>query len=188
MEVESSSSLLYARFPRLFFSTPAISTLALLHHESRSTMRISLFALAIGAISQVRAQAHINLTAAAELPPCVIQCAVAVYPSLNCTPADPCYCAKTGPVADALLACVTRACDGFKESLQGLRFQAESCGWERDRNVGPQTRDLANSLFGLASFFLFGRIASRWPRWGGAGYWWDDRKCLYSSAKPRRTG
>ncbi|KJX94469.1 CFEM domain-containing protein [Zymoseptoria brevis] len=141
-------------------------------------MRILLLppALAIGALlsTQARAEITLNATAIAELPKCVTQCAITVLPKLNCTVGMPCYCAREGPVAEGLGSCVINGCKSIGDSLKGLRFQAQSCDWPRDRDARGLSRRLCDSLFAVASFFLFARAASRWSHWGGAGFWWDD--------------
>ncbi|SMY20669.1 unnamed protein product [Zymoseptoria tritici ST99CH_1A5] len=140
-------------------------------------MRSFLFALLIGAITtitQVRAEISFNLTAAAELPECVVSCGLSVLPRFNCTIGTPCYCAQTGPVARTLTSCVNNGCEKASDALTGLHFQADSCGWRRDRNTGPENRRISIALFTLTTIFVVARCSSRWERLGGAGFWWDD--------------
>jgi hypothetical protein len=151
---------------------------ALLRH-STSTMKPSLFTLVLGALtmSQVQAAFPINVTATALLPHCVLDCGVSVLPPLNCSVGEPCYCARTGPVADALTACVMAGCKSLQDALKGLRYQAETCQWPTDRSLKDVGFGVNTSLVVLTTFFLIARFASRWPRWAGAGFGWDDCKC-----------
>ncbi|SMQ54023.1 unnamed protein product [Zymoseptoria tritici ST99CH_3D7] len=140
-------------------------------------MRSSLFTLAFGAIltfSQVRAQIAINLTSIAELPECITTCGTQVLPSLNCAIGAPCYCDQGGPVYSALTACVISKCKTTKEALKGQQFQANSCGWIPHKNAAPRLMAILIAFLTAATLFLIARLASRWPRWGGAGYGWDD--------------
>jgi hypothetical protein len=122
----------------------------------------------------VRAAFAPNLTAAAELPECIITCAVQVFPTLNCAIDSPCICESKGPVADALAACATEKCSSLRDVLASVKFQASSCGFRTDRNSGPTAGAVYIALFVVTTLFVITRLASRYPRWGGAGFRWDD--------------
>ncbi|KJX98951.1 CFEM domain-containing protein [Zymoseptoria brevis] len=138
----------------------------------------SLIALALGVVlatSPARAQLpNFNFTAAAELPQCVTSCGLQILGSFNCTIGDPCYCAQSGPMVDALTSCVIKACPSEVEALKGAQFQASSCGFVPHQDEGPRARAVLIAFLVLATLFFFARLASRWPQWGGAGYRWDD--------------
>lgn len=119
-----------------------------------------------------------DITAALALPACVTQCGLDILPTYNCTIGADCYCARTGPLADDLASCVIGGCPTLGDALEGLKYQAKTCGYRTDRNVGPLTSGVAYALFGLASLFLFARFLSRWPRLRGAGLSWDDGEFL----------
>lgn len=122
------------------------------------------------------------IDAALKLPSCVTQCAIDNLPRFNCTIGDPCYCAMSGPVEDAMASCVIGGCPSLGDALEGLKFQALTCDYRTDRNVGPLTSGVAYALFGLATLFLCARFLSRWPRLRGAGLSWDDGEYLASMA------
>lgn len=122
------------------------------------------------------------IDAALKLPSCVTQCAIDNLPRFNCTIGDPCYCAMSGPVEDAMASCVIGGCPSLGDALEGLKFQALTCDYRTDRNVGPLTSGVAYALFGLATLFLCARFLSRWPRLRGAGLSWDDGEYLASKA------
>ncbi|USW58807.1 hypothetical protein Slin15195_G121260 [Septoria linicola] len=124
---------------------------------------------------------ELNTTAALALPQCVTQCATRVLADLNCPILDPttsltseCYCASKGPVADGLSTCVLEECPTLAEALEGLKFQADSCEYPRDRNRGTLVLVVALVLFSITTLFLIARFLSRWRRLSGAGLSWDD--------------
>ncbi|SMY23888.1 unnamed protein product [Zymoseptoria tritici ST99CH_1A5] len=139
-------------------------------------MRPSLCLWAVGAlaISHVQAEYTLNSTAAMELPKCVTDCGLTVLPKMNCTLGADCYCARGGPVAIALTACVMAACPSLREPIQGLKFQADGCHWPRDRDLSTAALTVNVALFAFTTLFLTARLASRMPRWSGAGFSWDD--------------
>ena len=125
----------------------------------------------------------LNTTAALALPQCVTACATRILPELHCDLLDPatglpsdCYCASSGPVADGLSACVLSDCPHLSQALEGLKFQAVSCDYPRNRNTGPAFLGITLALFSTATLFLIARFLSRWPRLQGAGLSWDDGK------------
>lgn len=146
-------------------------------------MRPSLCLWAVGAlaISHVQAEYTLNSTAAMELPKCVTDCGLTVLPKMNCTLGADCYCARGGPVAIALTACVMAACPSLREPIQGLKFQADGCHWPRDRDLSTAALTVNVALFAFTTLFLTARLASRMPRWSGAGFSWDDGRLLCRS-------
>lgn len=143
-------------------------------------MRPTTIYLLLSLLTTAWAQATLSpeaITAALSLPPCVTQCGVDVLPRFNCSIGEECYCARTGKIADALASCVIGGCPTLGDALSGLKFQALTCNYRMDRNVGPLTSGTAYAMFGLASVFLLARFLSRWPRLRGAGLSWDDGKC-----------
>lgn len=120
------------------------------------------------------------INAALALPPCVTQCGIDILPQYNCTIGDECYCTSTGPIADGLASCIIGGCPSLGEALEGVKFQALTCGYRMDRDVGALTSGVAYALFGLATLFLFARFLSRWPRLRGAGLSWDDGMSFFA--------
>ncbi|KXT17116.1 hypothetical protein AC579_2002 [Pseudocercospora musae] len=114
-----------------------------------------------------------NVTAALALPPCVQACGQQILPLYACLPGDPCYCNRNGPVQTSLKKCVKSKCTSISTRLAGEKFTSDTCNYPKP-DLGPTTRDTADTLFSLATFFVATRMLSRWKRMGGAGYWWDD--------------
>ncbi|CZT17814.1 uncharacterized protein RCC_03650 [Ramularia collo-cygni] len=114
------------------------------------------------------------IEAALALPECVTKCGIEILPKFNCTIGTDCYCSRKGPIEDAIASCVIGGCPSLGDALAGLKFQALTCGYRTDRNIGPLTSGIAYVLFGLASLFMIARFLSRWPRLRGAGLSWDD--------------
>lgn len=119
---------------------------------------------------------EINITAAVALPDCVKDCGVRILPQYDCLIGEDCWCERKGPLADELSSCVLTECPKLREALEGLKFQAMTCEYPTNRNLGPLASGVAYTLFGLATFFLLARFLSRWPYLKGAGLSWDDGK------------
>ncbi|CZT25328.1 uncharacterized protein RCC_11056 [Ramularia collo-cygni] len=115
-----------------------------------------------------------NATAVLELPECVKQCGIDILPRYNCLVGEDCWCEREGPLQDELSQCVLLECPELREALEGLKFQALTCDWPRDRNLGTLATGISYALFSVASFFLLARFLSRWPYLKGAGLSWDD--------------
>lgn len=118
----------------------------------------------------------VNLTAALDLPDCVKQCGLKILPEYNCLIGEDCWCKQSGPLSDKLSNCILSDCPQLNYALEGLKFQATTCGYPTDRNLSRVTSGVAFTLFGLATFFLLARFLSRWRFLKGAGYSWDDGK------------
>ncbi|SMQ49276.1 unnamed protein product [Zymoseptoria tritici ST99CH_3D7] len=117
--------------------------------------------------------------AALHLPPCVSKCGLDILPQFNCTIGEDCYCARTGPLEDALASCVIGGCPSLGDALAGLKFQALSCNYRTDRNITPLMFSIVVAMFSVATFFTIARFISRWPRLRGAGLSWDDGVVLF---------
>ncbi|SMQ55452.1 unnamed protein product [Zymoseptoria tritici ST99CH_3D7] len=141
-------------------------------------MKSSLLFIAIGAITTILpVRAEVNLTAAAALPECIVKCGLSVSTKHNCPIGAACSCDLDGPVSKDLAACVTNVhhgCKAWADVLSGLHYQADSCDSPTDRNKQPAVKKTGIALFVLSTLFIIARLASRWPRWGGAGFGRDD--------------
>lgn len=145
------------------------------------TMASSIFFILILSLLRSTAWAQIQLSpeaaeAALHLPPCVSKCGLDILPQFNCTIGEDCYCARTGPLEDALASCVIGGCPSLGDALAGLKFQALSCNYRTDRNITPLMFRIVVAMFSVATFFAIARFVSRWPRLRGAGLSWDDGK------------
>ena len=70
-------------------------------------------------------------------------------------------------------ACLFDSGCSFDDQLAAMRFQAETCG-QSTRNRGPLLSAVTYTLFGVSTIFTIARALSRWPKFGGAGFGWDD--------------
>lgn len=146
---------------------------------------LALVATASGAVMGPVKDRQWNLTAALELPKCVTDCAIRVLPAHNCSMLDPvtslpsdCYCASSGPLASELSTCVLDDCETIAEGVAGLKFQARSCDYPRDRSRTTSLFVVTVAMFTATTLFLIARFLSRWPRLQGAGLSWDDAVVL----------
>lgn len=129
-------------------------------------------------MSQVRAAGPVDLTAAAELPNCISSCGLKVLTDLGCTLGDACYCDRSGTVFGALTACAIGSCPTMPDLLEEIRFQGSSCDWTIHQDAGLTAKAILITFLILATLIVSARLASRRSRWGGAGYRWDDGRCL----------
>ncbi|KJX97768.1 hypothetical protein TI39_contig462g00013 [Zymoseptoria brevis] len=141
-------------------------------------MKSSLLFIAIGIITTILpVRAEFNLTAAAALPECIVKCGLSVSTKHTCPIGAACFCDLGGSVRADLTACVTdvhHGCKAWADVLSGLYYQADICDWPTDRNKQPAAKKTAIGLLVLSTLFIVARLASRWPRWGGAGFGRDD--------------
>ncbi|PPJ57677.1 hypothetical protein CBER1_00129 [Cercospora berteroae] len=132
----------------------------------------SLFSSVAASKYKLKPRHDANLTAAAELPQCALECGSRISMAFDCPITEPCFCETSGPKIDATVACLKKSCD-MRGSLASQRFQAETCGFPY-RDKSWRIALVSYILYGIAMVFVVARFISRFPRLLGAGFGADD--------------